>query len=89
MTTDISKKVEFILAWYAKERVRFNFVNQVMLAKTWIAICTRNEEYEMASGLQKEKDRIIKEYLKTKRASRKWKQKAWYYWTKLKRKIIR
>lgn len=89
MTTDVVKKVEFILDWYNKERIRFNFVNQIMIAKSWIAICTKNEEYEMASALQKEKDKVIKEYLKTKRASRKWKQKIWYLWTKLSRKLTR
>ena len=88
MITDISKKLEFILTWYNKERVMFNFVSQIMLAKAWISICTKNEEYEMASALQKEKDRIIKEYLNTKRANRKLRQKILYCWIKLKRKLL-
>ena len=66
MTTDVTKKVEFILAWYNKERVRFSFAKQIMLAKTWMTICTKNEEYEMASALQKEKDKVAKKYLKNK-----------------------
>jgi len=87
MTTDASKKVEFILAWYNKEKVRFSFVKQVILAKTWIDICTKNEEYEMAAALQKRKEEVIQQYLKEKRASRTWKQKLKYFWTKLKRKF--
>ena len=87
MTTDASKKVEFILAWYNKEKGRFSFVKQVMLAKTWIDICTKNEEYEMAAALQKKKDEVIMTYLKEKRASRTWKQKLRYFWIKLKRKF--
>lgn len=89
MTTDVEKKIEFILDWYNNERIKFGFINQIMIAKSWIAICTKNEEYEMASALQKEKNRVIREYLKTKRASRKCKQKLWYLWTKLLRNITR
>lgn len=87
MVTDASKKVEFILAWYNKEKIKFSFVKQVMLAKTWISICTKNEEYEMAAALQKEKDRVVKEFLKNKRANRTWKQRLKYFWIKLKRKF--
>jgi len=87
MVTDARKKIEFILAWYNKERIRFSFTNQVMLAKTWVDICTKNEEYEMAAALQKEKDRVIKNFLKNKRANRTWKQRFGYFWTKLKRKL--
>ena len=87
MTGDASKKVEFILAWYNKEKVRFSFVKQVMLAKTWIDICTKNEEYEMADALQKEKEKVIKKYLKNKRESRTWKQKLKFRWIKFKRKF--
>lgn len=89
MTTDAEKKVEFILAWYNKERVRFSFVKQVMLAKTWVDICTKSEEYEMAAALQKEKDKVIKKYLQKKRASRTIRQRIKYHWIKLKRKITR
>jgi hypothetical protein len=87
MKTDVAKKVEFILAWYNKERVKFSFVKQIMLAKTWIDICTKNEEYEMAAALQKEKNKVLRVYLKNKRDSRTWKQKLWYFWTKINRKF--
>lgn len=85
--SEAQKKVDFILAWYNVERVKFSFCMQIMLAKTWIDICTKNEEYEMAASLQKEKDKVIKEYLKKKRRNRTWKQKVWYFWIKLRRKI--
>ena len=87
MATDASKKVEFIVAWYNKERVNFSFAKQIMLAKTWIDICTKNEEYEMAAALQKEKDSVVMEYLKEKRASRTWKEKLRYFCIKFVRKI--
>lgn len=89
MKTDASKKVDFIVAWYNKERIRFSFVKQIMLAKTWVIICTKNEEYEMASALQKEKEKVLNAYLKNKRASRTWRQRLWYFWIKLKRKFIK
>lgn len=89
MTSDAEKKVEFILAWYNKEKVRFSFAKQILLAKTWMDICTKSEEYEMAAALQKEKDRVSKEYLQKKRASRTWKQRAKYLWIKIKRKFTR
>lgn len=87
MTTDASKKVDFIIAWYNKEKDRFSFVKQIMLAKTWIDICTKNEEYEMAAAMQKEKEKVIKAFINKKRASRTWKQKINYFWIKLKRKF--
>lgn len=89
MKTDATKKVEFIVTWYNQEREKFSFAKQVMLAKTWMDICTKNEEYEMAAALKKEKEKVIKSYLKNKRASRTWKQKLWYFWTKLRRKFIK
>ena len=89
MATDASKKIEFILAWYDKERVRFSFAKQILLVKTWISICTKNEEYEMAAALQKKKDEVIKSHLKVKRDSRTNKQKIWYLLTKFKRKFLK
>lgn len=85
--SDVENKVKFILAWYNKEKGRFSFPKQVMLAKTWIDICTKSEEYEMASALQKEQEKIVKEYLAWKRADRTWKEKLWYYTIKLIRKF--
>ena len=87
MTTDTSKKVEFIVAWYNKERVNFSFVKQIMLAKTWIDICTKNEEYEMSAALKKEMDIVIKTHIKKKKEDRTLKQKVWYFYIKITRKI--
>jgi hypothetical protein len=87
--SEVSKKVEFIIAWYNKEKDRFSFTNQVMLAKTWIDICTRNEEYEMAAALQKEKEKVIEEFLKKKRESRTCKDKILYHILMFRRKFIR
>lgn len=87
MKTDASKKVEFIVAWYNNEKVKFGFTKQIILAKTWIDICTKNEEYEMAAALQKEREQVSKKYLKEKRESRTWKEKLKYYSIKLKRKL--
>lgn len=87
MKSEAEKKVDFIVAWYQKERSRFSFAKQVVLAKTWIGICTNNEEYEMAAALQKEKDKVIKEYLKNKRKSRTWQQRFRYYLLKIMRKF--
>ncbi len=89
MATDASKKIEFILAWYDKERVRFSFAKQILLVKTWISICTKNEEYEMAAALQKKKVDVIKSHLKVKRAGRTKKQVVWYLLIRFKRKFLK
>lgn len=85
--SDVKNKQDFIIAWYNIERVRFTFPHQILLAKTWIEICTKNEEYEMSAALQKEKEKVIKNYLQKKRSSRTWKQRFWYLITKTKRKF--
>lgn len=87
MKSDATKKVEFILAWYNTERVRFSFAKQIVLAKTWIDICTKNEEYEMAAALKKEKENVCEVYIKKKRDSRTWRQKVWYFFIKISRKL--
>lgn len=85
--SEISKKVEFIIDWYTKERIRFSFSKQIVLANTWIEICTRNEEYEMAAALTKEKDDLIKKNLKKNRESRGYVEKLLYFLIKIKRKL--
>jgi len=85
--SDAKNKQDFIIAWYNIERSKFNFVTQILLAKTWIEICTKNEEYEMSAALQKEKDKVIKNYIQKKRNSRTWKQRFWYVLIKTKRKF--
>jgi len=85
--SDVKNKQDFIIAWYNIERVRFTFPHQILLANTWIEICTKNEEYEMSAALQKEKSKVIKTYLYNKRKSRTWKQRFWYLFTRTKRKF--
>lgn len=87
--SEVQKKVDFIIAWYNNEKSKFSFANQVVLAKTWIDICTKNEEYEMASALTKEKEKVVNEFLKKKRDSRTWKERVIYFLIKLKRKILK
>lgn len=89
MVSEAQKKVEFIVAWYNNEKSRFSFVKQIMLAKTWIDICTNNEEYEMSAALQKEKEKVVREYLKRKRANRTWKERLNYFYIKIIRKLKR
>lgn len=85
--SEVENKIKFIITWYNVERIKFSFPKQIMLAKTWIEICTKSEEYEMAAALQKEKEEVIKNFLDYKKASRTWKEKAWYYILLLKRKL--
>lgn len=87
MVSEAQKKVEFIVAWYNKERMRFSFSKQVLLAKTWMDICAKNDEYEMSLALQQEKEKITKLYFKEKRKNRTWSQKLNYYCIKFIRKF--
>lgn len=87
MISEVENKVKFIIAWYNIERIKFSFPTQILLAKTWMEICTKNEEYEMAAALKKEKEKISKEFLNKKRASRTYKQKLKYWFLKLKRRF--
>lgn len=89
MSEAAQKKVDFILAWFRSERNKFTFRKQIQLAKIWIEICTKNEEYEMASALSKEKDLLMKEFLKKKRESRTKKEKLLYLWTKFRRRFLK
>jgi hypothetical protein len=86
--SDSKNKQDFIVAWYNIERARFSFPRQILLAKTWIDICTKNEEYEMSAALQKEKNKVIKNYIQKKRSTRTLKQRFWYYFIRTKRKIV-
>jgi hypothetical protein len=72
-------KINFIILWYNQERVKFSFSKQITLANTWMEICTKNEEYEMASALKKEREKIVKDFISKKRKSRNWKQKLKFY----------
>jgi len=85
--SEVKNKQDFIVAWFNIERNKFVFTKQVLLANIWIDICTKNEEYEMSAALQKEKSKVIRDYLYKKRIGRTWKQRLWYCVTKTKRKF--
>lgn len=85
--SDVENKIKFIVAWYNNERTKFSFPTQILLAKTWMEICTKNEEYEMALALKKEKEKLVKNYLAKKRSERTWKEKLRFFFLKLKRKL--
>lgn len=85
--SEAKNKQDFIVAWYNIERSKFSFSTQILLAKTWIEICTKNEEYEMSAALQKEKEKVIKAYIQKKRKGRTYKQRFWYILIKTKRKF--
>jgi len=87
--SEVENKIKFIITWYNVERTKFSFPKQIMLAKTWIEICTKSEEYEMAAALQKEKEIITKNFLAFKKAHRTWKEKIWLCITLIKRKFRR
>ena len=84
---DAQKKINFIIDWYKEARVKFSFPQQVLLAKAWIGICTKNEEYEMASALKQEMLRVVQDYITKKRMNRTWREKLRYFMIKLRRKI--
>jgi hypothetical protein len=88
MSEAAQKKVDFILTWFRTEGGKFTFRKKIQLAKIWIEICTKNEEYEMAFALSKEKEKLMLEFLKNKRASRTLKQILWFKWIKFKRKFL-
>ena len=80
-------KGDFIAGWFKHEKSKFNFNNQLKLAKLWTNICTDAEEYEMSSALQVEIKKIIAERLAERKKKRDWKQKANYFINKIARKF--
>lgn len=84
---DADKKINFIVEWYKNARIKFSFPQQITLAKTWMEICTKNEEYEISAALKQEMLKVVKEYIAKKRMSRTWKEKLRYFIIKLKRKL--
>ena len=80
------KKVKFIIAWYTAECAKLSFGDRLKLARIWIDICLKDEEYEMAAALQGERAKVIKQHIKDKRSKRRFSQKfiIWLYLTKRK-----
>lgn len=69
------KKKKFIRAWYLKECTKLTFSDRLALARIWIEICLKDEEYEMASAIQKARQEIVKAHIKHKRSNRTFSQK--------------
>jgi hypothetical protein len=85
--TEIEEKIKFIIEWYDKEKNKFPFTKQVALANVWMEICTKNEEYEMAAAIKKEKFKLIEAYLKEKRKKRTMFERLKYCFITIKRKF--
>jgi hypothetical protein len=85
--TKAEKKAVFIRGWYIDECSNLNFSNKLKLARLWIEICLKDEEYEMAQAIKEERDKIVKRHIKEKRRKRKFSQKLIVFIYILKRKI--
>lgn len=83
----MEKKIKFVRVWYAKECTNLDFSDRLKLARVWIAICLKDEEYEMAAAIQNEKLKIVKKHIKEKRSKRSFSQKIYILFFILKRKI--
>jgi hypothetical protein len=81
------KKVAFIKSWYNAECARLNFGDKLALARVWISICIKDEEYEMAAAIKQEKKKAIKMHIKEKRSKKRFSQKAIIFIYLTKRKI--
>ena len=82
-----NKKAKFIKEWYTIECAKLSFGDSLKLARIWISICLKDEEYEMAAAIKEEKQKIIKKHIKDKRSKRKLSQKIVVFIYLTKRKI--
>lgn len=73
--SQVEKKIRFIKAWYIKECASLDFSSRLKLARVWIEICLKDEEYEMAAAIKEERKNIIKKHIKEKRSKRSFSQK--------------
>jgi len=85
--SEVEEKIKFIVSWYNLEKVKYPFSKQVALANVWIDICTKNEEYEMAAAIKKEKIKTVNEFLSKKRKLRTLYEKLKYYYLRIIRKF--
>jgi hypothetical protein len=85
--SQVDKKVDFIKAWYNNECAKLSFGDSLKLARIWIDICLKDEEYEMAAAIKREKQVIIKKHIKEKRSKRRFSQKVVVFIYLTKRKI--
>lgn len=81
------KKVKFIKAWYNNECAKLNFGDKLRLARIWIDICLKDEEYEMAATIKDEKEKFIKLHIKEKRSKKTFSQKLVIFIYLKKRKL--
>ena len=84
--SQVDKKIKFIKAWYNTECAKLSFGDSLKLARIWIGICLKDEEYEMAATIKEEKKRLVKKHIKEKRSKRRFSQKfvIWLYLCKRK-----
>ena len=60
MNDNVENKVKGIVGLYNFYKYQMNTVQRVAILTLWIEISISKEEYEVAAGLQKELDKIIK-----------------------------
>jgi len=87
MDKDGMEKAVAIINKFRRESKQFDFKKKLMLIRIWVGILIKAEEYEMAWALDNERLYLVKLRIKEKKDSRTIKQKAIYYWIKLKRKF--
>lgn len=85
--SQVDKKVRFIIAWYNNECSKLVFSDGLKLARIWIDICLKDEEYEMAAAIKIEKQKLIRKHIKEKKSKRRFSQKAIIFIYLTKRKI--
>lgn len=73
--SQVDNKIKFIKSWYNIECAKLSFGDKLKLARIWISICLKDEEYEMAAAIKEEKQKLIKKHIKNKRKKRKLSQK--------------
>ena len=86
--SQVEKKIKFIKAWYTNECTKLSFGDRLKLARIWIDICLKDEEYEMAAAIKEERQRVVKQHIKEKRSKRRFSQKLVIGIYLLKRKIV-
>lgn len=87
--SELDEKIKFIITWYTRERIKFPFTKQLALASLWMEICTKNEEYEMAAAIKKERVKVLEEFLYKKKQNRTLFIKIVFCFKKIKRKLGR
>lgn len=86
--SQVEKKIEFIKTWYTSECAKLSFGDSLKLARIWIDICLKDEEYEMAAAIKEERQKIVKQHIKNKRKKRRMSQKIVIGIYLLKRKVV-